>query len=651
MHTGQYYINFASTRYMLAAFLLASLPHFFRVPPIITLLTVLFGIWRLVLARFGLATPKVYLRLVLVGAAVLVIFFAHSDLIGREAGLSMLLVMLALKLVETKTKRDTLLFLFMLYFLIVTNFLYTQSILVTVYLFATLWFVTSVVIGVNRQQQVFVFKPHARLAAILLMQATPLMVVMFLLFPRVPDPLWQLPKQQTTAVTGLSENMAPGDISQLIRSGKTAFRVKFIDTAPPVKKMYWRGPVLSVFDGRAWSVSKALKQPARYERARDSIASYSITLEPTHQKLLPALDVPVSWPDTAYLSREHVLYSRQRIKQRTRYTVSSALWSRSATLAKPLRRHYLKLPPGFNPRTRRLAEKFSTAAVGNEKMVQDILSYFRRNEFVYTLKPPALGKDSVDDFLFNTRRGFCEHYASAFVVLMRMAGVPARVVTGYQGGIYNKLGDYYIVRQSEAHAWAEVWIDGRGWQRVDPTGAIAPERIEYGIDAGLDRDPAWHRSLYDKDNYLSRLALYWDSVNNSWNQWILGYNNQSQTRLLATLGFSGSGWLLKALALALLVALLIGLLLLYYGYKNRLMHRDKGLQLYQAFCRKMAAANLPKHQWEGPRSYAARIIPQRRQLADTIERITELYILIRYAGQPEPRHTRALAHYLRNFKP
>ncbi len=651
MKTGRYYINYASTRYMLAAFLLAGLPHFFRVPLLITLLTVAFGFWRLILARFGLATPKVYLRLALVAAAVAVIFFAHRDLIGREAGLSMLLVMLALKLVETKTRRDTLLFLFMLYFLIVTNFLYTQSILVTVYLFATLWFVTAVIIGVNRQQQVFVFRPHARLAATLLLQALPLMVIMFLLFPRVPDPLWQLPKQKSSAVTGLSENMAPGDISKLIRSGKTAFRVRFIDTAPPVKKLYWRGPVLSVFDGRAWSVSKELKLPARYKRARNSIATYSITLEPTQQTLLPALDIPVSWPDSAYLSREQVLYSRVRIKQRTRYTVSSALPDTTASLKGRLRRHYLQLPQGFNPRTRTLVRRLAAGAADSEQLVQRILRHFRDRQFVYTLQPPKLGRHSIDEFMFNTRRGFCEHYSSAFVVMMRMAGVPARVVTGYQGGIYNKLGDYYIVRQSEAHAWAEVWIDGRGWRRVDPTGAISPDRIEYGIDAGLDEDPAWQRSLYNSDGYLARLALYWDSLNNSWNQWILGYDSRSQNRLLARFGLTGDSWLFKALILAALVAALIGLLLLYYHYKNRLTQRDRVMQLYQAFCNKMAAARLPRHSWEGPRAYAARIARKHRQLAETVNRITELYIQIRYAGRTESRHTRALAHYVRNFRP
>ncbi len=647
-----YYINQSSTRLLLLTFLFSSLPHLTRVPPLLVALIVAFALWRLIISRYSLATPGIYLRLSLIIISVVLIFFSHSSTIGREAGLSMLLIMLALKLVEIKTKRDTLLFLYLNYFVVVTNFLYSQSILISLYLFTVVWLITTTIIAVNRQGSEIRFRAHMRVSGLLITQAIPLMLVMFVLFPRISGPLWKLPKSESDGKTGLSENMSPGDISKLIKSNKIAFRVKFTSAIPETKNRYWRGPVLSHFNGRAWTVDRQLSRRIMYHHPKSTLSTYTITLEPNYSKLLPALDTPVSWPNSGFMSSEHVIYAFQTVNNRFQYQLSSSNKPISRqTLPGKIRNRYLQLPQSYNPLSTTFISNFRRQHPNDISLVNNLLQYFRNNKFIYTLQPPKLGKHSVDEFMFKTRRGFCEHYANAFVVMMRMAKIPARVVTGYQGGVYNKLGDYFIVRQSDAHAWAEVWIDNQGWRRIDPTAAVSPDRIERGIEASLNDDSAWTGVLYSTNSRFTGVALYWDNMRNGWNQWVLGYGETLQNEMLAMLGLLSAGWLSKTITLAVIVGGLLLLIALYYRYRDSFKRVEKSQAIYNRFCRKLSSADLPREPWEGPKDYVIRISAARADLHTEADKITKLYIQIRYADQPSTEKIKELAHYVKYFKP
>jgi protein-glutamine gamma-glutamyltransferase len=336
--------------------------------------------------------------------------------------------------------------------------------------------------------------------------AAPVALVMFLLFPRVPGPFWALPSRSAAGLTGLSDEMSPGMISQLIQSDEIAFRVSFEGPEPPQSALYWRGPVLERFDGSTWRDLERLPQLSPRMQLRGPSFRYRITLEPHGRAWLLALDFPARWSDRdAMLTNEFQLVSRRPIDSAHALEIES--WPEASPepeLSPLLRMRNLQQPEGRNPRSTELAIALRAAAGSDAAFVDAVLRHFREQPFVYTLQPPLLGSvHPVDEFMFRTRRGFCEHYASAFTLMARAAGVPARVVTGYQGGEVNPISNRLVVRQSDAHAWSEVWLEGRGWTRVDPTGAVAPNRIELSLGDAL---PAGERVPGARAAWLPRAA-------------------------------------------------------------------------------------------------------------------------------------------------
>lgn len=623
--------------WIIAALALVIAPHAERLPLWLSAAAAALLAWRAWQARHAgaiTAGPRA-LMIALVLATTAGVYAEYGTLLGRDAGVALLVMMLALKTLELRTPRDAVVIVFLGYFVVITNFLYSQTIPTAVVMIAAVWLITAALVGLGHRAPGS-GRQAMRLAARMLVQAVPLAALLFLLFPRVPGPLWGLPRDAQHGVTGLSEEMSPGSIASLGQSDEVAFRVQFEGPVPPSPQLYWRGPVFWNFDGRTWSGGGPPGSPDPDAiSARDRMVRYTSTIEPHFRRWLFALDLPVALPPDTRLNRDLLLLSLNDLRQRARYDLVSALEYRTGlTLTAAERERALRLPAGSSPRAQELAHRLRAGTADEAAYVDAVLAMFRSEPYFYTLEPPLLGAQPVDEFLFDTRRGFCEHYASAFAVLMRAAGVPARIVTGYQGGVVNPIGQYLVVRQAEAHAWVEVWLPGRGWVRVDPTAAVSPTRIESGVAAAVPLGEPLPLSVRGDIEWLRRLQFAWDAANNRWNLWVLGYNRERQRALLGGLGFDATDWrrLVALLGLASAAAVLLLVLLTVAGLRRR--REDPAVRLYRQFCERLARVGVVREAWEGPQQFAARAIAARPELAHPIGAVTRLYVALRYGGPP-----------------
>jgi len=522
---------------------------------------------------------------------------------------------------------------------------------------------------VHLQAQSLALKPRLRIAAVLLLQAIPLTLILFILFPRVPGPLWGLP-QDAYASSGLDDKMSPGSLSRLSLSEEVAFRVTYSGKPPRRDQMYWRGPVLWNFDGRTWRSGITTFTTAPQFTELGQTIDYSVTLEPHNKPWLFALDVPDKLSVPATLTYDFQILSKEPVHARLRYTARSNLvyHANRHEAARQLQRA-LQLPLQLNPRAHQLAAEWRKQIETNpppqpspggrgsnrslteidEILVRTALAYFNQQGFVYTLEPPPLGVNTVDDFLFTTRQGFCEHYASAFVFLMRAANIPARVVTGYQGGEFNDVGNYYIVRQSDAHAWAEVWLAGQGWVRVDPTAAIAPERVQRGLSASVSDSAVLPFMARNPPQWMRDLRFNLDALANQWNQWVLGYDTERQFAFLTRLGMESITWQKMALNMASGLGLLIGLFAMFMLRHLYTRQPDKVQAAWLKLCRKLAKAGLPRAAHEGAQDYAARIAAVRPELADGIGDLASRYSALRYGTLNDEHAQREFIRLIEKF--
>ena len=642
--------------WMLASLTLVMLPHATRLPWwILLFVSGILAMRFFQLRSSGGKTPRL-----LVSAATLAgaagVYLQYGTLLGKNAGVALLVVMLALKLLEQQRSRDVLLVIFLGYFLVITNFLFTQTPFIAIYMMLATLVITASLAVATQSQPIQRVAGELRFAAILMAQAVPLMLVLFVFFPRVTGPIWGLPKDAYSGVTGLGDSMSPGSVSQLVQSGAPAFRVSFSGAVPPARERYWRGPVLWHTDGRTWSTGRtaALRRPVTDQGMQTvgKAVHQTITLEGQDGRWLIGLDVPVEVSIPAVHSAGFQWLSKRRLRERTRYEVTSYRRVKTTRLDPGLREAALQLPDKLSRRIRALARSWRNGAGTDSEVVQRALEYFHDEPFVYTLTPPLLGQDPLDEFLFSSRRGFCEHYAAAFVVLMRSAGIPARVVTGYQGGEYNPVGDYWLIRQSDAHAWAEIWLAGTGWKRVDPTAAVAPERIEHALDPGIQLSGAPVLFRANENSLLSRgwrrLRYSLDAINNNWDQWVLSYGPELQREVLTRFGFSQPSWKAMTLALVILVSVMLIVIAGWMLVKTASVS-DPVLLAYRTFCVRMARLGIQRQCGEGPLDFSRRIISARPDLAPQVRRITDLFIVLRY-GWPgtDPGHhiarLRRLAH-------
>ncbi len=635
--------------WLLASLALAIAPHLGHVPLWTGPLCLALGLWRLAVEHGKAKLPKKWLLFGLTAAITAAILGHFHTLLGRDAGVTLLVAMIALKLLEMKSPRDTMVLIFLGYFLVSAGFLYSQSIPMALYLLLVVWVTTTTMIGYNDVRNGLTVRPRLRLAGTLLVQAVPLMLVLFVLFPRVPQ-LWGLPKDAHAGMTGLSDSMSPGSISELIRSDAIAFRVRFDGPPPQPTARYWRGPVLWDYDGRSWSTRTPVDRAAPQVELLGEPLRYTLTLEPHNQRWLFALELPTALPPGSRAGADMQILAQAPVRQRVRYSLASH--TRYRLGAEPDAREQqraLNLPAQANPRAQALAARWRSTHANPSAIVDEALGMFRNQAFFYTLSPPLLGQQAVDDFLFGTRRGFCEHYAGAFVFLMRAAGVPARVVTGYQGGAMNPLGDYLIVRQSDAHAWAEVWLAGRGWVRIDPTAAVSPDRIESGIAAALPEAELPFAMTQLNLDWLQRARMSWDMLNNNWNQWVLGYGQEQQRSFLSRFHASLASWQGMAITMGTsLAVLLLGIALWMLWHAPR-RGTDPVQAAYRTFCARLARRGISRAPHEGPADFALRAAQQRPDLAAQIGHITQHYIGLRYGRQRDA--VRALRQAVRRFRP
>lgn len=561
------------------------------------------------------------------------IFATYRSLWGQTAGSSLVVTLAALKLAETRNRRDATLLLYLDYFLALVHFIFSQSLPQALWLLPQLWLTTAALMSLQRSTAL-PWRDQGKQAGRLLLQALPLAALLFVLFPRIEGPLWRLPQDASQGKTGLGDSMSPGNIAALSQSAEVAFRVQFNGPPPPKASLYWRGPVLTRFDGRTWLPGRLPSPPIEPVSGSDAIG-YTLTQEAHDRRWIFALEALAELPPNSGLNRDYVLQADLPQNELKRYSLKS--WRKYQLPESEYDlQQALRLPTGFNPRARQLAQQWRADSRTPGKVVDHALRYFNQQQFFYTLQPPLLGNNSVDNFLFNSRRGFCEHYASSFVFLMRAAGVPARVVTGYMGGELNPVGGYLIVRQSDAHAWAEVWLGDAGWQRVDPTAAVAPARVQQDLASALPISDSLPLAIRGQPQLLRALRLGWDAVQNRWNQQFLGYDSLHQNSLLKRLGIDELASLRMASLLGggLLLTLLPSLVWLWWRHRAPAM--DPVAATYQHFCQQLARHGLPRHPAETPSDFAQRARQRWPQQKPEIDAITRLYLQLRYHPAPKP---------------
>jgi len=620
----------ASLPWTLAALGVAIAPHLPYLPPWVLAAFVACAAARLEIERKRRRLPGTWLRMSLAVFCFLAVWASYDSISGVGPGAALLTLMAALKLLETRLRRDQFVLLFLSIFLIMASLLREQYVWSLPYLLAGVlvtmaaWLQMSGSRGGSFPQAL---ATSTRLVA----YALPLALAMWILFPRIATPFWAVPIDTSSGVTGLSDEMSPGDISSLSASSAVAFRVRFAGDVPQPADRYWRGLVLYRFNGRSWTAEPTIGRRDDWDiNYRGEPVRYEITMEPTRQHWVFALDLPYEVSLDAYMGRQQQISRAQPIDQRVAYrALSYTDFTIDGGATADELRYYRWLPDESNPRTRELAESLHADAGSDRAYVDAVMRMFHDESFYYTLEPPALGRNSVDEFLFGSRQGFCEHYASAFGVLMRAAGIPSRVVVGYQGGELNPMSDYMIVRQSDAHAWNEVWLEGEGWTRVDPTSAVAPERIRTGMSGARLGGAGANWGLSAPSMLMHRLTLAWDMINAKWNEWILAYGPDNQRSFMEWLGMNQPNVRKLLLTLITVVAVLLALLTGVLTLRYRPPATDEARRQYRRFA---ARAGVEPARGEAPLAYLERLGREKPAIAAEAERITQLYLGARYAG-------------------
>ncbi len=630
-----------SMLWVISTLVLAALPQFALMAAPLVLACLFPVLWR-VLAELKHWPPLPgWIRYVAVGLALALLAFTYGDLFGRRASVSLLSIMLCLKLLECDRIRDARLVVSFSFFLCTTQFLFTQGLIMPLYGAATILLGLVALAQLQRAEafsnrKIIPASSAPMMAELgfslrLLLLALPVCLAFFVLFPRWGSPLWGVPETTLDARSGLSDSMAPGSIENLFMDDSTAFRVEFSGTAPTQSQLYWRGPVFWHYDGRTWSSSFYGRNIEATDLPVETSDSwrYQVQLEPNERNWLFALDYPVAAPNDVRITLDFQLLKRQAVTQLMQYTlVSNPDFIDSPELQKTIRSMALELPQDLNPKTRELINRWRLETPGDTALIRRALDWFNQQPFHYALNAPLLGSQAIDNFLFDTRTGYCEHYASAFTVMMRMAGIPARIVTGYQGGWHNADAGYYLVRQSDAHAWSEVWLQGSGWTRVDPTAAVSPLRVERGSLGAIDQP----RHLLDF-NWVRSLRNTMDAMEKRWNTWVIDYDYRRQTELFEGMGMGK----LRPIALvsllfavlAVLSIILLPLLLRTRGPASR----DPVQQIWQKYLKRLRQAGFQSRPSWGAEELAAAAVVELPEQAENIHRISDLYNRLRYAPQ------------------
>jgi len=608
---------------------------------------------RLVLAARGSDAPPRAIRLIIAAVAIGLLFLQFHTFNGLSAGSALLSLIAGLKVLETRTRRDLYVVPMIIYFLCLAAILQSESFWLLAYLVGVCWLTTAALMRVSRVSRVGEWRGSVRHAGRILAQALPLALALWLFFPRLGSPLWQTPNAANQATSGLSDTMSPGDITDLGLSDDIAFRVHFNGDPPPRTERYYRGPVLHDFDGHTWSRTDAGALAAPPLVFKGKPYQYTVSLEPNQHSWLFALDWPSQWDAASdVLTNDYMLMQATPVSTPTDIVATSYTHSEAAQpITIGMRQRDTRLSRNHNPRTLELAAKMRSEHSDDLDYIHAVLDMFHEQPFYYTLNPPRLADDSVDGFLFDTKRGYCGHYASAFAVLMRAAGIPTRVVTGYQGGTYNRFANYWILRQSDAHAWDEVWIEGSGWLRIDPTGSIAAERVEAGLNDLATQGAADTSRWEQRSTWFKDVRLRLDALRVMWRDRILRFSQTSQEKLLARMHIPEPDG--QKVALVLAACLILAMVWLTWQVRRDLTPRtrDPVSRAYERLCRRLAAIGLPRSPYEGAEAYAARVAAARPDLAATVGALCRRYSQLRYANTPTDSAAASFISGVRAFRP
>jgi transglutaminase-like putative cysteine protease len=635
--------------FLLSSVGLIVLPHSANIPP------ALFGFFGLMLSwRFVcvwrsqyLPTARILFFLTLLAFALLL--SQNSHILGRDAGTNLFILALGLKLLEIKAERDIYLVTYLAFIVAALLFLYEQSLLMAAYILAVCCALLATLVAINSIQ--VQTRAALKTATIIILQAIPIAAIIFILFPRIEAPRWMLFEEKNKAKTGLSDSMEPGSISDLSTSEELVFRVKFTGAIPPPNQRYWRGPVLSYTDGKRWTQLNSQRFKARMTPPRTTGIAYSYTLlmEAQEKNWVFALELPTQFARPLVQTGYYQLINLENPTNRTEYQITSYPQYNTGRVTPIEYQDSLQLPREPSDKIKQLVTQLHGFDSKPDEFIQQLLNHFRQEDFHYTLTPPLMEDNPIDSFLFNTRRGFCSHYASAFVYLMRVAHIPARVVTGYQGGEFNTVGNFLEVRQADAHAWAEVWLENQGWVRVDPTAAIAPERIEQqfnfnqfelGDEIFFDPSNAKHTNLLKKARQL------WENADYQWQRWVVNYSS-NQSDFLNSFGIHDFKAMMRWLMVLVgVITVLLSIFLLYQKKKAI----DPVVRLYQQFCKKLQPAGLIRGNHEGAVDFAQRVKTALPEQAEAIEEITAAFIQLRYGRVTTREDFVSLAKLVARFK-
>lgn len=616
------------------------LPLLLNLPVWLWLVWAVSAFWRIQMFRGRWGTPGKLAKGLLTLVCAAGMFASYAGKTGTETMVGLLVCAFSLKLLEVNSTRDAQLLVFIGFIITASQLLFSQtpqaavfsliSILVLLVCWRSLYLTHEQAPGVRLQR-----------GGAILLHALPVMLVLFVVAPRL-GPLWAIPNQQA-AKTGFSDTLSPGDLGNLARNPAAAFRVEFNEQAPPANQLYWRGLVLDSFDGRTWSARDSWgARPLDSDNSRKlDITSYSIIVDPHGQPWLFSLMQPLrveNTTDSIRISADSLLRNRIPLAQRMRYQVTSALtreWSEAPQLTPLQRDSYTRLPPASNPQARALVQSWRNQQWSDQQIIDQALALFNR-EFTYTLQPPVLGQHSVDEFLFQSKQGFCEHFASSFSFLLRAAGIPARVVVGYQGGSWNPVENYLLVRQSDAHAWTEVWLEGKGWQMIDPTAAVAPNRIEQGINEALsESDRELVSGVWEGSSLLLQLQNRWDAANYVWQRWVLNYDTKAQEGLLSRLLGGTESWrvTLVLIGLGLLGAAIFAWMMMRRRPSQVLRREMLAIKKLE---QKLAQLGYRRTPGETLGDFIQRILTSAPQHASSLHNIHQLFVQITYQGQRIP---------------
>ncbi|HEY0285466.1 MAG TPA: DUF3488 and transglutaminase-like domain-containing protein [Pseudomonas sp.] len=613
-----------SLNWLLVGQALVIVPFASHVPIALIALWLACTFWRIQIFRMRVRIPGTWIKSGLLVGTAGGIFLARGSLVGLDAGAALLIAAFILKMLEMQTRRDALVLIFLGFFCVVVGYLFEDDLLWGLFTLLPVSTLLAALIGL--QQSSLASKPLGtwKLAMKLLLQAVPLMLLLFLFFPRL-DPLWSLPQPSSKALIGLSDNMAPGDIAELSQSASLVFRASFEGAVPPRDQQYWRGLTLEQFDGRRWSQSSRAQvaDAPDWQKQGEEVA-YSIVMEPSGKPWLMTLDVAQAQLAGVRQMTDFRWQRRRPIEQSVLYDAKS--WPdavRETVLSDGARLQNLQLPIKGNPQAREWATDLQRRYRRADALVNGMLSYFTTQPYRYTLKPPTLGPNSIDDFLFTSRQGFCAHYAGAMTFVLRAAGIPARVVAGYQGGELNPQGNYISVRQFDAHAWVEYWQPGIGWRSVDPTAAVAPLRVELGLEQALAADEEFLADSpmsalrYRNVPWLNAMRMSWDNLNYGWQRWVLGYQGQQQLQVLGRWfsGFDAPVFVGGVLAILALLTLWL--------FKPWQRESDSQLRLFNRFERLLARHGLKRLPGEGAQAFSQRAMlyfPAHAQAIETFAR-------------------------------